>query len=76
MAKNIIQTAYGKGPDRSYIGGCSNGGRHAMVAAARYADQYDGYLVGNPGYRLPLAAIANVAGAKTYAALASTPAPT
>jgi poly(3-hydroxybutyrate) depolymerase len=73
LAKNIIQTAYGKGPDRSYIGGCSNGGRHAMVAAARYADQYDGFLVGNPGYRLPLAAIANVAGARTYAALATTP---
>ena len=73
MAKNIIQTAYGKGPDRSYIGGCSNGGRHAMVAAARYADQYDGFLVGNPGYRLPLAAIANIAGGKTYASLASTP---
>jgi pimeloyl-ACP methyl ester carboxylesterase len=73
MAKSLIQTAYGKGPDRSYIGGCSNGGRHAMVAAARYADQYDGFLVGNPGYRLPLAAVANVAGAKTYASLASTP---
>ncbi len=73
MAKNIIQAAYGKGPDRSYFGGCSNGGRHAMVAAARYADQYDGFLVGNPGYRLPLAAIANVAGGKTYAALATTP---
>lgn len=73
MAKNIIQTAYGKGPDRSYIGGCSNGGRHTMVAAARYADQYDGFLVGNPGYRLPLAAMANIAGGKTYASLASTP---
>ena len=73
MAKSIIQVAYGKGPDRSYIGGCSNGGRHAMVAAARYADQYDGFLVGNPGYRLPLAAVANIAGAKTYAALATTP---
>jgi feruloyl esterase len=24
-----VQTAYGKAPDRSYIGGCSNGGRHA-----------------------------------------------
>src|SRR5206468_11594594 len=33
MAKSVIQTAYGKGPDRSYIGGCSNGGRHTMVAA-------------------------------------------
>jgi len=73
MAKNIIQVAYGKGPDRSYIGGCSNGGRHAMVAASRYADQYDGFLVGDPGFRLPLAAIANIAGGKTYAALASTP---
>ena len=72
MAKALVKSAYGKAPDRSYIGGCSNGGRHTMVAAARFADQYDGYLVGNPGYRLPLAAIANIAGGKTYAALAST----
>jgi len=74
MAKSVIQTAYGKGPDRSYIGGCSNGGRHTMVAAARYAADYDGFLVGDPGFRLPLAAIANMAGAQKYAALASTPA--
>lgn len=73
MAKSAIQTAYGKGPDRSYIGGCSNGGRHAMVAAARYADQYDGVLVGNPGTQLPKAAIANIAGAQVYNTLASTP---
>jgi feruloyl esterase len=73
MAKALIKSAYGKAPDRSYIGGCSNGGRHTMVAAARYADQYDGFLVGDPGFRLPLAAIANIAGAKTYASLATTP---
>ena len=73
MAKSLIQTAYGKGPDRSYIGGCSNGGRHTMVAASRYADQYDGFLVGDPGFRLPLAAIANMAGAQKYNALATTP---
>ena len=73
MAKSVIATAYGKAPDRSYFGGCSNGGRHAMVAAARLTDQYDGFLVGNPGFRLPLAAIANMAGAQAYAALASTP---
>ncbi|MDB5930825.1 MAG: esterase [Polaromonas sp.] len=73
MAKNAIQTAYGKAPDRSYFGGCSNGGRHAMVAAARYADQYDGFLVGNPGFNLPKAAIANIASAQIYATLASTP---
>lgn len=73
MAKSAIQGAYGKAPDRSYIGGCSNGGRHAMVAASRYAEQYDGVLAGNPGYRLPLAAIANIAGAQAYNRLASTP---
>ncbi|MDM0120728.1 tannase/feruloyl esterase family alpha/beta hydrolase [Variovorax arabinosiphilus] len=73
MAKGAIQAAYGKAPDRSYIGGCSNGGRHAMVAASRYADQYDGVLAGNPGTRLPLAAIANIAGAQAYNALATTP---
>jgi feruloyl esterase len=73
MAKAAIQVAYGKGPDRSYIGGCSNGGRHTMVAAARYADQYDGFLAGAPGYRLPLAATANIKGAQTYAPLATNP---
>lgn len=73
MAKSAIKTAYGKGPDRSYFGGCSNGGRHTMVAAARQPDQYDGYLVGDPGFRLPLAAIANMAAAQGYASVASTP---
>ena len=72
MAKQLIALAYGRPPDRSYIGGCSNGGRHAMVAASRYAEQYDGVLVGDPGYRLPLAAIANMAGVRVYNALAST----
>ena len=73
MAKNTIRVAYGKAPDRSYIGGCSNGGRHTMVAASRYADQYDGFLVGDPGYRLPLAAVANIAAFQGYATVAATP---
>jgi feruloyl esterase len=74
MAKALIQDAYGKGPDRSYYGGCSNGGRHTMVAMTRLADQYDGFLAGDAGFRLPLAAIANMKGAQTYASLASNPA--
>ena len=72
MAKNLIRAAYGKGPDRSYFGGCSNGGRHTFVAAARMPEQYDGYLAGAPGYRLPLAAIANIYGAKQYASVPGT----
>jgi poly(3-hydroxybutyrate) depolymerase len=74
MAKSLVQAAYGRAPDRSYIGGCSNGGRHTMVAMARYAEQYDGYLAGAPGFRLPLAAIANIFGAQHYALVATNPA--
>jgi hypothetical protein len=70
MAKALIAATYGKAPDRSYIGGCSNGGRHAMVEAAR-GQAYDGYLVGAPGYRLPLAAVAQLWGAQQWAPLAT-----
>ncbi|MFM7024722.1 MAG: tannase/feruloyl esterase family alpha/beta hydrolase [Limnohabitans sp.] len=71
MAKDLIRGAYGRQPDRSYIGGCSNGGRHVMVAAARMGDQYDGYLAGAPGYRLPHAALAQLWGAQQWAPLAT-----
>ncbi|HEU0203221.1 MAG TPA: tannase/feruloyl esterase family alpha/beta hydrolase [Burkholderiaceae bacterium] len=70
MAKSVIHAAYGKPPVYSYIGGCSNGGRHTMVAAARYPDEYDGYLIGAPGFNLPQAAVANIYGAQQYAPFA------
>ncbi len=66
MAKSLIKTYYGKKPDKSYLYGCSNGGRHAMVAASRYADQYDGILAGNPGFNLPKAAVSQIWGAQQY----------
>ncbi len=72
-AKEIIRQAYGKGPDRSYYGGCSNGGRHALVAAARYGDQYDGFLAGAPGYNLPKAAIASIYGGQRYRSVSADP---
>jgi feruloyl esterase len=71
IAKQAIAAAYGKGPDRSYFGGCSNGGRHTLVTAARYTQEYDGYLAGAPGYNLPLAALANIFGAQRYATVAT-----
>lgn len=71
MAKSVITSAYGKAPDRSYFGGCSNGGRHAMATASRYPNDYDGILAGAPGYNLPKAAIANLAGARLYASVAT-----
>ncbi|MHA7682482.1 tannase/feruloyl esterase family alpha/beta hydrolase [Cupriavidus sp. PET2-C1] len=71
MAKSLIALAYGKRPDRSYFGGCSNGGRHAMVAAARLAGEYDGILAGDPGFHLPKAAIGEVYGAQQLAAVST-----
>ncbi|MCK7631483.1 tannase/feruloyl esterase family alpha/beta hydrolase [Shewanella sp. JNE10-2] len=69
MAKNLIEKAYGKQPDRSYFAGCSNGGRHTMVAASRYADMYDGFLVGNPGFNLPQSTVAQLYGIQEYSKL-------
>lgn len=58
VAKQIVQARYGQAPGRSYLLGCSNGGRDAMVAASRFADQFDGFVAANPGFNLPKAAIA------------------
>lgn len=71
MAKALITKVYGKAPDRSYLGGCSNGGRHALVAATRYGDMYDGILAGAPGYNLPKAAVAQLWGVQQYAKVAT-----
>jgi feruloyl esterase len=69
MAKRLIKTYYGKRPDSSYIVGSSNGGRHAMVAASRYAKQYDGFLASSPGFNLPQAAVAQLWGVQQYATI-------
>ena len=73
MAKALIEAAYGRPPVRSYIGGGSNGGRHAMVAAARLAQEYDGFLAVAPGFNLPKAAVAQLYGAQQYAKVATDP---
>lgn len=74
VGKGLVRAAYGRGPDRSYFAGCSNGGRHGFVAASRYAAEYDGILAGAPGWQLPKAAVANIFGAQRYASVASNPA--
>lgn len=71
MAKALIRAAYGKGPDRSYIGGTSNGGRHALVAASRYAADYDGILANAPGLYLPRASLANLSHVKRWDSIAT-----
>ena len=46
FAKAIVRAYYGDPPTYSYFAGCSNGGRGALNAAAKYGDEYDGVIVG------------------------------
>ena len=57
IAKTIIQAFYGRRPEYSYMVGCSNGGRHALVGATRLANEFDGFLAGAPGYNLPMVSL-------------------
>src|SRR5699024_491868 len=71
MAKTLIETAYGDQPEHSYIAGSSNGGRHTMVGASRYSDDYDGFLAVAPGFNLPKAATAQLWGAQQWNTVAT-----
>ncbi len=57
VGKALVAEYYGVAPARSYMLGCSNGGRHAMVAASRMGEAYDGFVAGDPGFELPRAAV-------------------
>lgn len=49
-AREMLQAAYGKAPDRSYFEGCSNGGREALMAAQRNPNLFDGIIARAPAY--------------------------
>ena len=53
-----LTEAYYQAPIQFTYGmGSSNGGRHAMIAASRMGDQFDGLVAGYPGFNLPKAGI-------------------
>jgi feruloyl esterase len=47
-AKSAIKAFYGQAPSRSYFSSCSNGGRQGLIEAQRYADDFDGLIIGAP----------------------------
>lgn len=51
-AKAIVAHYYGRPPKRSYIVGCSNGGRQAMLAAQRFPEHFDGAIAASPAFDL------------------------
>ncbi|WP_315833725.1 tannase/feruloyl esterase family alpha/beta hydrolase [Bradyrhizobium prioriisuperbiae] len=58
ISKQIISSYYGLDTVYSYIMGCSNGGRDAMVASQRFPWLFDGVISQNPGFNLPQAGLA------------------
>jgi feruloyl esterase len=47
-SKDIIHAHYGHAVTHAYFSSCSNGGRQALMEIQRFADDYDGVLVGAP----------------------------
>lgn len=47
-AKRLIQALYGRVPAHSYWAGCSGGGREGLLQAARYPEEFDGVVAGDP----------------------------
>lgn len=47
-AQALVQAYYGRIPRHRYFMGCSNGGRMALMAAARWPQDWDGVIAGAP----------------------------
>jgi feruloyl esterase len=55
VARQLVQTYYGKGPDFSYFTGGSTGGQQALQETQRYPADYDGIVASIPAHcRTPL----------------------
>ena len=50
-AKRIVERYYEREISYSYLQGCSNGGRAALLEALRFPEDYDGIIAGAPAFR-------------------------
>lgn len=72
VAKELVKTAYGQAPERSYFAGCSEGGREALMVTQRFPTYFDGVVAGAPLLPAPFASLVRPAHiVQTYAALAA-----
>ncbi|TMH71498.1 MAG: tannase/feruloyl esterase family alpha/beta hydrolase [Betaproteobacteria bacterium] len=53
FGKAVAEKYYGRRPSYSYYQGCSNGGRGALNAAAKYGAEFDAVIAGAPTRNLP-----------------------
>lgn len=69
-SKALIARYFGRGPEKSYYVGCSEGGREAMMMPQRFPGHFDGIFACAPGFRLPRAALAEAWDSQAFAAVA------
>ena len=50
FSKSVVEQYYGKPIQYSYLNGCSNGGRAALMEAIRFSNDYDGIIAGAPAF--------------------------
>lgn len=70
VVKKIVGQYYGRLPQHSYMVGCSNGGREAMIASQRFPNDFDGIVAGDPAFHLTRAAIAEAWATARFAEIA------
>ena len=68
----LTEAHYGRAPDYVYGMGGSNGGRHAMVAAERMPEAFDGLYVAYPGFHLPRAGLQHAWDVQSFLSVADT----
>jgi len=64
-SKAIIQAFYGEAPKHSYFNSCSNGGREALMEAAKFPTDYDGIIAGAPAASITHLAITGMIRARS-----------
>lgn len=68
ISREILKRFYGHEPRWSYFIGCSKGGQEALQAMQHYGSLFNGIVAGDPGYRLPQAAVAEAWDSQAFAA--------
>jgi len=51
FTKAVVEQYYGQPINYSYLNGCSNGGRAALMEALRFPTDYDGIIAGAPAFQ-------------------------
>lgn len=70
IAKSLIATYYGRPAAYSYFEGCSMGGRETMMVTQRLPDDFNGVIVGDPGFQFPTSATKSIYESQVFGQLA------